>query len=116
MDCVVWIATVCLATAARMATSSTSWRSLPLFQEKLPDFIDAVAAYLESLNAMTLQQRRDLAVFKAAELINALIEVRERSLLLSNGEVIDLRDPLIRELIDEGCRLFHAGKRDEDVY
>ena len=125
-----------------MATPSTSWRSLPLFQQKSPVFIDAVAGYLESLSALTLQQRRDLALFKAAELINALIQIRERkqasdrvgpvlaqasfqqvrrvirerSLLLSNGEVINLRDPLIRDLIDEGCRLFHAGKQDHDVY
>ena len=25
---------------------------------------------------------------------------------------MDLRDPPIRALIDEGCRLFHAGKSD----
>ena len=125
-----------------MATSSKPWRSLPLFQEKPAAFLDAVAAYLNSLSALDFQQRSDLAVFKAAELINALIQIRERKeapdrlgsvlaqasfqqvrrvirerrLHLGNGEVIDLRDPLIRDLIDEGCRLFHEGKQDAAVY
>ena len=118
------------------------WRSLPVFDEKSPAFLDAVAAYGHALNALSLQQRRDLAVFKAAELLNALIQIRERRqapdrlgdavakasfqrvrqvirdrrIVLQGGEVIDLRDPALRDLIDEGCRLFHAGRKDAEVY
>ena len=54
------------------------WRSLPVFREKSPAYLDAVDAYLPALSALSVQQRRDLAVFKAAELLNALIQIRER--------------------------------------
>ena len=54
------------------------WRSLPAFREKSPAYLDAVDAYLPALSALSVQQRRDLAVFKAAELLNALIQIRER--------------------------------------
>lgn len=115
---------------------------MPVFDEKSPAFLDAVAAYGHALSALSLKQRRDLAVFKAAELLNALIQIRERRqapdrlgdavakasvqrvrqvirdrrILLQGGEVIDLRDPVLRDLIDEGCRLFHAGRKDAEVY
>lgn len=81
-------------------------------------------------------------MFKAAELLNALIQIRERRqapdrlgdafakasfqrvrqvirdrrIVLQGGEVIDLRDPVLRDMIDEGCRLFHAGRKDAEVY
>ena len=29
---------------------------------------------------------------------------------------MDLKEPPLRDLIDEGCRLFHAGKNDPDLY
>ena len=125
-----------------MAAEATSWRTLPVFREKSPGYLEAVEAYLQRLQGLSLEQRRDLAVFKAAELLNALIQIRERRqapdrlgeafakasfkrvrqvirdrrLVLQGGEVIDLREPVIRELIDEGCRLFHAGRRDAEVY
>ena len=118
------------------------WRSLPVFREKSPAYLDAVDAYLPALSALSVQQRRDLAVFKAAELLNALIQIRERRqapdrlgdafakasfqrvrqvirerrIVLQGAELIDLRDPVLRDLIDEGCRLFHAGKTDAAVY
>jgi hypothetical protein len=125
-----------------MTPEERPWRSLPVFREKSPAFLDAVAAYWHALNCLSLQQRRELAVFKAAELLNALIQIRERRqapdrlgeafakasfqrvrqvirdrrMVLEGGEVIDLRDPVIRDLIDEGCRLFHAGRKDADEY
>lgn len=79
-----------------MAPEEICWRSLPVFREKSPAFLEDVATYLEDLGSLNLQQRRNLAVFKAAELINALIQ--------------------IRDLIDAGCRLFHAGQKDAEVY
>ncbi|MFZ9568912.1 MAG: hypothetical protein ACO28M_03605 [Vulcanococcus sp.] len=118
------------------------WRTWPVFAEKSPDFLDAVASYLEQLDRLSPQQRQDLALFKAAELVNALIQMRERKqaadrvgpamaqasfalvraairdrqIALAGGERTDLREPVLRDLIDEGCRLFHAGKKDPDLY
>ena len=125
-----------------MAAEVSPWRTLAVFLEKSPGYLDAVEAYLPALRALSLAQRKDLAVFKAAELLNALIQIRERRqapdrfgptlakasfqrvrqvirdrrILLQGGEVIDLRDPVFRDLIDEGCRLFHAGRKDAEVY
>lgn len=48
------------------------------------------------------------------QLVRRLIRVW--LLHLTNGEVIDLRDPLIRDLIDEGCRLFYESKQDAARY
>ena len=61
-----------------MAAEVSPWRTLVVFQEKSPGYLDAVEAYLPALRALSLAQRRDLAVFKAAELLNALIQIRER--------------------------------------
>ena len=61
-----------------MEPAVMQWRSLPAFREKSPAYLDAVDAYLPALSALSVQQRRDLAVFKAAELLNALIQIRER--------------------------------------
>ena len=125
-----------------MEPAVMQWRSLPAFREKSPAYLDAVDAYLPALSALSVQQRRDLAVFKAAELLNALIQIRERRqapdrlgdafakasfqrvrqvirerrIVLQGAELIDLRDPVLRDLIDEGCRLFHAGRKDDEVY
>lgn len=119
-----------------------TWRTLPVFVEKSPDFLDAVAGYLGQLDRLSLQQRQDLALFKAAELVNALIQIRQRKqaadrvspavaqasfalvraairdrqIALAGGESMDLKEPPLRDLIDEGCRLFHAGKNDPDLY
>ena len=43
------------------------------FQEKPECFLDAVVISLESLIALNVHQHRDLAIFKAAELIKALV-------------------------------------------
>ena len=125
-----------------MAAEALPWRTLAVFREKSPGYLEAVDAYLPALRALSEEQRRNLAVFKAAELLNALIQIRERRqapdrlgdafakasfqrvrqvirdrrIVLQGGEVIDLRDPVLRDLIDEGCRLFHAGRKDAEVY
>lgn len=125
-----------------MKSDDQTWRTLPLLSEKSPHFIDAVADYLVLLDRLSLQQRRDLAVFKVAELVNALIQIKERQqaadrvgpvlakksfalvrsvirsrrISLAGGDSVDLQSPQLRELIDEGCRLFHTGKNDPDLY
>lgn len=122
--------------------SVTDWRDLEVFEAKPPEFIDAVEAYLLVLDHLNLQQRRDLAVFKAAELVNALIQIKERQqaddrvgsalarasfalvrsvirsrqIVLTDCCSIDLRSPALRDLIDEGCRLFHTGKTNPALY
>jgi len=119
-----------------------SWRALPVFAEKPPEFLDAVERYLNELGTLSNQERHDLAMFKAAELVNALIQIlerkqssdgvgpqlaqasfalvraviRDRKMVLVGGEIIHLQSPPVRAVIDEGCRLFHVGKNDPDVY
>ena len=118
------------------------WRDLDAFQQKPADFLDAVEAYLAQLDRLSLHQRQDLAVFKAAELVNALIQIKERQqaddrvgpalaqasfalvrsvirsrqIPLQGTGSIDLTSPALRELIDEGCRLFHIGKTKPQLY
>ena len=101
-----------------MAAEALPWRTLAVFREKSPGYLEAVDAYLPALRALNEEQRRNLAVFKAAELLNALIQIRERRqapdrlgdafakasfqrvrqvirdrrIQLQGGEVIDLRD------------------------
>jgi len=119
-----------------------NWRDLEVFQQKPADFLNAVEAYLVQLDRLSLQQREDLAVFKAAELVNALIQIKERQqaddrvgpdlaqtsfalvrsvirsrqIPLQGTGSIDLSSPALRELIDEGCRLFHIGKTKPQLY
>jgi len=125
-----------------MEPDQRPWRTLSALSEKPPEFLNAVADYLAQLDRLSLQQRQDLAVFKAAELVNALIQIKERQqaddrvgpalaqasfalvrsvircrrITLAGGDSVDLQSPSVRELIDEGCHLFHCGKNDPDLY
>ena len=117
------------------------WRSCPALAEKDEAYLAAVADYLAQLEALSAQQRRCLALFKAAELVNALIQIRarqaedrvgpeltQRSFALVRGVIRNrslpyagsegdcLRDPQLRAVIDEGCRLFHLGKTNQALY
>ena len=121
------------------------WRSCPALAEKDEAYLAAVADYLAQLEALYAQQRRCLALFKAAELVklvNALIQIKERrqaedrvgpelaqrsfalvravirnrSLPYAGSEGDCLRDPQLRAVIDEGCRLFHLSKTNQALY
>ncbi len=118
------------------------WRSCPALAEKDEAFLTAVADYIAQLDALSEQQRRCLALFKAAELVNALIQIKERreaedrvgpelaqrsfalvravirnrSLPYAGSESDCLRDPQLTAVIDEGCRLFHLGKTNKELY
>lgn len=118
------------------------WRLCPALAEKDEIFLATVADYLAELEALDPQQQRCLALFKAAELINALIQLRERrqaddrvgpelaqrsfqlvravirnrTLPYAGTQGQCLRDPQLTAVIDEGCRLFHLGKSDKDLY
>ena len=118
------------------------WRSCPALADKDEAFLAAVADYLAQLDALSQQQLRCLALFKAAELVNALIQIKElrqaedrvgpelaqrsfalvrsvirnRSLPYAGSESQCLRDPQLTAVIDEGCRLFHLGKTNQELY
>ena len=115
---------------------------LPSPRRERRGVLTAVADYLAQLDALSEQQRRCLALFKAAELVNALIQIKERreaedrvgpelaqrsfalvravirnrSLPYAGNESDCLRDPQLTAVIDEGCRLFHLGKTNQELY
>jgi hypothetical protein len=125
-----------------MAPPDQPWRRCLALQDKEETFLAEVGMFLDKLEALSADQRQSLALFKAAELMNALIQIREqredllrvgpeqakrsfdivravirnRLLPLVGGETVDLRDPALQAVIDEGCRLFHLGKTDSAVY
>ncbi|UPH90774.1 hypothetical protein [Synechococcus sp. NB0720_010] len=118
------------------------WRSCPALADKDEAFLAAVADSLVQLEALSPKQRHCLALFKAAELVNALIQIKERreaedrvgpelahrsfalvrsvirnrSLPYAGSESECLRDPQLTAVIDEGCRLFHLGKTNKELY
>jgi len=118
------------------------WRSCPALADKDEAFLAAVADSLVQLEALSPKQRHCLALFKAAELVNALIQIKERreaedrvgpelaqrsfalvrsvirnrSLPYAGSESQCLRDPQLTAVIDEGCRLFHLGKTNKELY
>lgn len=125
-----------------MAPDTTAWRALEALEGRSGLFLDQIAVFLPLVQALSAEQQRALAVFKAAELVNALLQIRERRqaenrfgaqlaqdsfvfiravirqrrMDLGTEGCVELNDPPIRALIDEGCRLFHAGKADPDLY
>ena len=136
------LATFLVGMGVAMAPVDAGWRALEPLQARSDEFLAFVEGYLPQVQALTDDQQRTLALFKSAELVNALLKIRERRqsedrfgtelahasfdvvrrairnrrLVLVDGEVVDLHAPPIRALIDEGCRLFHAGKGDSAVY
>ncbi len=121
-----------------MRTIEIDWDKYPILQEKEPQFLAEVAAFATRVYQLSESQKQKLALFKAAELLNALVQIREskdapgrvgpekaavsfkivraairnRRVVLPNGETVSLREPEIQDIIDEGCQLFHAGKTD----
>ncbi len=119
-----------------------AWRTLPVLKDKSPEFLESVDAYLHQLARLSPSEKQGLAIFKAAELVNALIQIREkkqspdrcgtelaaasftlvrgvirdRTISLDEGVTINLQSAPLREVIDEGCRLFHAGKTDPNCH
>jgi len=125
-----------------MASGQELWRSLEPLQNRSPEFLEAVASYLPKVQALCTDHQIKLSVFKSAELVNALLQIREkqetedrfghelatasfilvraairdRMMDLGSEGTVDLRAPEIRALINEGCRLFHAGKKRPEKY
>ncbi len=112
----------------------------PILAGEAPEFLEAVARFAGELDTLSEDQKRRLALFKAAELLNALMQLRERDdeaesfgtekaaasfkivravvrdrrINFPSGETVALDDPEIRKIIDTGCQAFHAGKRDPE--
>lgn len=125
-----------------MAPVNEAWCDLQPLAGRSDAFLEDVAAFLPQIQALTADQQRALALFKAAELVNALLQIRERRqaedrfgaalaqasfaqvravirnrwMDLGAEGLVDLQDPPIRALIDTGCHLFHAGKNDPDLH
>ena len=125
-----------------MAPAHASWRCCQALKAKDEAFLAEVEIFLTQLQRLNADQKQRLALFKAAELINALMQIHEqrqdlqrtgpelakrsfdlvravirnRSLPLVGADPVDLRDPALQDLIDEGCRLFHLGKADPEIY
>jgi len=125
-----------------MASGQELWRSLEPLQNRSPEFLDAVASYLPTVETLSCEHKHKLSVFKSAELVNALLQIREkqesedrfgpelakasfvlvraairdRIMHLGSEGTVDLRAPEIRAVINEGCRLFHAGKKHPERY
>ena len=125
-----------------MASGQELWRSLEPLQNRSPEFLDAVASYLPTVETLSCEHKHKLSVFKSAELVNALLQIREtresedrfgpelakasfvlvraairdRIMHLGSEGTVDLRAPEIRAVINEGCRLFHAGKKRPEKY
>tara|TARA_B100000073_G_scaffold258659_1_gene218553 strand:- start:342 stop:890 length:549 start_codon:yes stop_codon:yes gene_type:complete len=125
-----------------MGSGQELWRSLEPLQSRSSEFLDAVASYLPRVQTLSCNNKRKLSVFKSAELVNALLQIREKresedrfgpelasaSFVLVRAAIrdriidlgcegtVDLRAPEIRSVINEGCRLFQAGKKRPEQY
>ena len=125
-----------------MTSEQGSWRSLEPLRNRSPEFLEAVASYLPRVQALSSDYQGRLSVFKSAELVNAMLQIREkqrsedrfgaelaqasfvvvraairiRTMHLGSEGIVDLKPPEIRGLINEGCRLFHAGKKQPEKY
>ena len=60
------------------AKVNKAWWALEPLQNRSDKFLDHVAAFLPQVQALTTDQKRAMALFKAAELVNALLQIRER--------------------------------------
>ena len=125
-----------------MEPTPDCWRECAALRGKEEAFLDTVDIFVAELQTLNDDQRQRLALFKAAELINAVMQIRERrdapdrvgaelaktsfdlvramirtrSIPLAGSDPVELRDPVLRDVIDKGCRLFHLGKSDSDTY
>ena len=61
-----------------MASGQELWRSLEPLQNRSPEFLAAVASYLPKVQTLSSDKQIKLSVFKSAELVNALLQIREK--------------------------------------
>jgi len=125
-----------------MQTTVINWEDYPILHGEDPEFLQTVAKFIAQLSQLSESQKQRLALFKAAELINALVQMRERrsasgrlgpekaaasfklvraairdrQIKLPDTTIVSLHDPEIRATIDEACRYFHLGKKDPEQW
>ncbi|MEO0947918.1 MAG: hypothetical protein AAFY11_07205 [Cyanobacteria bacterium J06641_5] len=125
-----------------MQSIAINWDDYPILHGEDPEYLQSIAEFAERLSHLSEDRKQRLALFKAAELINAIVQMRERrnaserlgpekaatsfkivraairdrQITLPDGATIDLRDPEIRSIIDEACRYFHLGKKDPEQW
>lgn len=113
----------------------------PKLANREPEFRALVAGFLPQLANLSPNHKRQLALFKAIELTNALVQIweqenspqrlgpekaaqsfqiirallRDRQINLA-GEVVSFKAPEVKALIDQGAQTFHAGKRDPEQW
>ena len=73
--------------AGVMAKVNETWCALEPLQNRSDEFLDHVAAFLPQVQALTADQKRAMALFKAAELVNALPVSYTHLTLPTNREV-----------------------------
>ncbi len=114
----------------------------PVLAEKEPEFKALVSGFVARLAGLSETQKSKLALFKAIELTNALVQIREqenspqrlgpekaaasfkivraalreRQITLLGQEVVTFDEPELKAIIDEGSRTFHAGKHDPEQW
>ena len=125
-----------------MQPIALDWDEYPILHGEDPEFLQSIAEFVTRLSRLSEEQKQRLALFKAAELTNALVQMRERrnasdrlgpekaaasfkivraairdrQVSLPDGTTVSLRDPEIRSTIDEACRYFHLGKNDPEQW
>jgi len=112
----------------------------PKLAGKEESFKALVSSFIERLAPLSAELKDKLAFYKAMELANALVQIREkeeaenrlgaekaaassrmaraaireRQIDLPGGEIISFKEPELAAIIDEGARAFHGGKQDKD--
>lgn len=125
-----------------MQSIAIDWDKYPILHGEDPQYLASIAEFAARLAQLSEDQKQRLALFKAAELFNALVQMREsrsasdrlgpekaaasfqmvraairdRQITLPDGATVSWRDPEIREIIDEACHLFHMGKKDPEQW
>jgi uncharacterized membrane protein YccC len=113
-----------------------------ILRGKDPHFLNTVSTFLTEVASLPEAQKKRLALYKAAELLNAMAQIREheeaesrigpakaaasrrlarrairdRCIDLPNGESISLGNPQIKAIIDQGSKLFHSGRSDPEQW
>jgi hypothetical protein len=114
----------------------------PALQAQEPNFQRLVCQFADRIATLSAAQKKKLAILKAIELTNAIVQIhekerspkrlgkekaktsfrivraalRDRRIALPGQAEISLKEPELRSLIDEACRLFHSGKKDPDQW
>ena len=114
----------------------------PALKDEDKEFKQQISYFIPRLAILSEEQKKKLALFKAIELTNAILQIREkknplggvgkekadrsfqivraairmRQVALPGQQPICLKEPELKAIIDEACQTFHAGKRDSQQW